>query len=100
MPAHCRKTTSRFANEPDPCPDEKVLQALVAGIGPSGLIERHGGHIANCGRCALLLKRYLDTFSDDLTEAEEEILRQLETSKPEGQMRLLQRMLEHMKRTE
>ena len=75
------------------CPEEEVLQALAAGIGPPGLIELHLGHIADCERCALLLKTYVSDFTDELTAEEEAILSELKTSKPEWQREFVRKIL-------
>lgn len=75
------------------CPDEDGLQALAAGIAPPGFIQDHLEHIASCDRCAFLLKNYLALFSEELTAEERRLLAELETSKPEGQEKLLQKML-------
>ena len=78
------------------CLDEAILQEVAAGIAPPEVMEEHGEHIANCDRCALVLKRYLFEFSDEVTPEEEAILAALKTSKPEGQKQLVDKMLRHM----
>lgn len=66
---------------------------MAAGIGPTGFMEDHLRHIANCDRCAFLLKDYLALFSEELTAEESRLLAQLETSKPEGQRKLVRKIL-------
>lgn len=78
------------------CPGEDVLQSLAAGIAGPGLMDKHGMHIAGCGPCALILKTYVHEFSDDLTAEEEAILTELESSTPEGQKKLIQKLLRQM----
>lgn len=97
MRPHCRTGTKPLPPETPHCPDEKGLQVLAAGIAPLGFMEDHGGHIANCDRCALLLKNYLALFSEELTEEERRFLAELETSKPEGQKNLLQKILQQVR---
>jgi len=41
-------------------------------------MEEHAEHIVNCDRCALLLKRYIFEFSDEVTPEEQAILGELE----------------------
>jgi len=96
MRQHRRADTKPALQSSADCLDEGILQELAAGIAPPGVMEEHGEHIATCNRCALLLKRYLFEFSDEVTPEEEAILSELETSTPEGQKKLLQKMLRHM----
>ena len=93
-PHRCTNTEPALQSSAD-CVDDQTLMELAAGIAPPKIMEKHGGHIANCDRCALLLKRYLFEFSDEVTPEEEAILNELETSKPEGQNKLLEKMLRH-----
>ena len=96
MKENCR-TYTRLPRERSPdCPDEEVLQELAAGIGPPGLMDEHGSHIATCDRCALVLKSYLHDFNDELTAEEEAMLAELESSTPEGQRKIVQRILKHV----
>ena len=96
MRQRCRSDAGPNRGKSADCPEEEVLQALAAGIGPPGLIDLHLGHIADCDRCALLLKTYISEFTDELTAEEEAILSELETSKPEWQRELVQKILRRM----
>ena len=93
MRQHCRTETKPIPPETADCPDESVLQALAAGIESPGFMKDHGGHIANCDRCALLLKNFLALFSDEMTAEESRLLAELKTSKPEGQKNLVRKIL-------
>src|SRR5215470_19043938 len=96
MRQRCRPDAGPNRGKSANCPEEEVLQALAAGIGPPGLIELHLGHIADCERCALLLKTYVSEFTDELTAEEEAILSELQTSKPEWQKEFAQEILRRM----
>lgn len=93
MRQHCQTEIKPIPPDSAGCPDEKVLQELAAGIAPPGFIEDNLEHIASCDRCAFVLKNYLALFSDELTAEERRLLAELETSKPQGQEKLLQKML-------
>jgi hypothetical protein len=93
MSENCRTYKPVVRERSANCPDEEVLQELAAGIGAPGLIDEHGTHIAACDRCALILKTYLHEFSDELTAEEEAMLGELESSTPEGQRKIVQRIL-------
>ena len=96
MRQRCRSDAGRNGGKSADCPEDEVLQALAAGIGPPGLMELHGSHIVDCERCALLLKTYVSDFTDELTAEEEAVLSELETSKPEWQRKLVQEILRRM----
>ena len=60
------------------------------------MMAKHLGHIAGCDYCAGRLRTYLFVFSDEITPDEEILLSELESSKPEGQKKLLQEILRHI----
>jgi hypothetical protein len=82
------------------CINEQALQELAARTAPAGFLEEHGQHISMCNRCASLLKTYLLDFSDEVTPEEDAILNGLESSRPEGQRALLEKLFQHMKESQ
>ncbi|HET9838959.1 MAG TPA: CHAT domain-containing protein [Candidatus Angelobacter sp.] len=76
-----------------PCPDDEVLQELAAGLSSPELAERTLQHVSRCSICGPAVKRYLSEFSDQETPATTRILKQLESSKPEWQRRLVSGVL-------
>src|SRR5215469_1141409 len=96
MRQHQRTNTETALASKTRCINERTLEELAAGIAPPGAMEEHAEHIVNCDRCALLLKTYISEFSDEVTPEEETILCELESSKPVGQKRILQKILSQM----
>lgn len=86
-------------NEPrQNCPAEDVLQEVAAGIGPQELAQQTMQHVARCGDCAQALRRYIREFSDEQSPENAAILKQLESSRPEWQKRLVREAIGGRKR--
>jgi hypothetical protein len=77
-------------NEPRPnCPDNDVLQELAAGILAPAMAEQTMLHVAECKSCGPTLRQYLKEFSEEQTPENIAILRQLQSSTPEWQKKLV-----------
>jgi CHAT domain-containing protein len=75
------------------CPENDVLQELAAGILAPAMAERTMLHVADCKLCARTLKQYLNDFSDEQSADNIAILKQLESSKPEWQKKLVRKLI-------
>lgn len=81
-------------NEPRPnCPDNDVLQELAAGILAPAMAEQTMLHVAECKSCGPTLRQYLSEFSEEQTPENIAILKQLESSTPKGQKRLVRKLI-------
>ncbi|MGH9633346.1 MAG: CHAT domain-containing protein [Candidatus Angelobacter sp.] len=77
-------------NEPRPiCPDNDVLQELAAGILAPAMAEQTMRHVAECKFCGPTLQQYLREFSEEQSPENIAILKQLQSSKPEWQKKLV-----------
>jgi CHAT domain-containing protein len=75
------------------CPDQEVLQELAAGIGSPELARRIMQHVARCGTCGAELRRYIKEFSEEQSPENAAVLRQLQSSKPQWQKRLVRELI-------
>lgn len=81
-------------NEPRPnCPDNDVLQELAAGILAPAMAEQTMLHAAGCKSCGLTLRQYLREFSEEPSPENAAIIQQLQSSKPEGQKKLVRKLI-------
>lgn len=71
------------------CPDDEVLQELAAGISSTEQAEQTMRHVSRCNICAPTLQRYMREFSAEERPENAKILRQLESSEPEWQRKLV-----------
>jgi CHAT domain-containing protein len=77
-------------NEPRPnCPDNDVLQELAAGILAPAMAEQTMRHVAECKFCGPTLQQYLREFSEEQSPENIAILKQLQSSRPEWQKKLV-----------
>ena len=75
------------------CPDDEVLQELAAGILAPALAEQTIQHVARCNTCGAALRRYIREFSEEQSPDDVAILKQLESSKPQWQKRLVRELI-------
>ncbi len=80
------------------CPDQEVLQELAAGIGSPELAQQTMQHVARCSACSAALRRYIREFSEEQAPADVAILKQLQSSKPQWQKRLVRELIGGRKR--
>lgn len=74
------------------CPDNDVLQELAAGILAPAMAEQTMLHAAECKSCGPILKQYLREFSDEQSPENLAILKQLKSSKPAWQKKLVRKL--------
>lgn len=80
-------------NTPRPnCPDNDVLQELAAGILAPAMAEQTMLHAAECKSCGPILRQYLREFSDEPSPENLAILKQLQSSKPAWQKKLVREL--------
>ena len=75
------------------CPDNDVLQELAAGILSPAMAEQTMLHAAECKSCGRILKQYLTEFSDEQSPENLAILKQLQSSKPSWQKKLVRELM-------
>jgi CHAT domain-containing protein len=81
-------------NDPRPnCPDNEVLQELAAGILAPAMAERTMLHVAECKACGPTLLQYAKDFSDEQSPENITILKQLQSSKPAWQRKLVRKLI-------
>ena len=80
------------------CPDQEVLQELAAGIGSPELAQQTMQHVAHCSTCSAALRRYIREFSAEQSPEDVAILRQLQSSRPQWQKRLVRELVGGRKR--
>ncbi|HZI58463.1 MAG TPA: hypothetical protein VFF39_16905 [Verrucomicrobiae bacterium] len=80
------------------CPDEDVLQEVAAGASSQELAEQTIQHVARCSDCAQALRRYIREFSSEQSPEDIAILKQLQSSRPEWQKRLVRESIGDRKR--
>jgi tetratricopeptide (TPR) repeat protein len=81
-------------NEPRPnCPDNDVLQELAAGILAPAMAEQIMLHVAECKTCGPTLRRYLREFSEEQSPENIAILKELQSSKPAWQKKLVRKLI-------
>jgi CHAT domain-containing protein len=81
-------------NEPRPnCPDNDVLQELAAEILAPAKAEQIMPHIAECKFCGPTLRQYLREFSDEQSPENIAILKELQSSKPGWQKKLVRQLI-------
>ena len=77
-------------NDPRPdCPDNDVLQELAAGILAPAMAEQTMLHVAECKLCGPTLRQYLREFSEEQSPQNIAILKELQSSKPAWQKKLV-----------
>lgn len=80
-------------NAPRPnCPENDVLQELAAGILAPAMAEQTMLHVAQCRFCGPILRQYLKEFSEEQSPENIAILKQLQSSKPEWQKKLVREL--------
>ncbi len=81
-------------NVPRPnCPDNDVLQELAAGISAPAMAEQTMLHVAECKLCGPTLRQYLREFSEEQTPENIAVLRQLQSSTPSWQKKLVRKLI-------
>lgn len=75
------------------CPNDDVLQELAAGILSPAMAEQTMQHVARCNICGAALRRYIREFSEEQSPGDIAILKQLESSKPQWQKRLVRELI-------
>jgi tetratricopeptide (TPR) repeat protein len=75
------------------CPDNDVLQELAAGILAPAMAEQTMLHVAECKSCGPILKQYLREFSDEQSPENLALLKQLKSSKPAWQKKLVRELI-------
>ena len=81
-------------NDPRPnCPDNDVLQELAAGILAPAMAEQTMLHVAECKSCGPILRQYLREFSDEQSPENIAILKELQSSKPAWQKKLVRELI-------
>src|ERR1700744_2186381 len=80
------------------CPDESVLQELAAGIVSPELAQQTMQHVARCSQCGPLLRKYIKDFSDERSPEDISLIKQLKSSKPRWQKRLVRDLIGTPKR--
>ncbi|HEV7673886.1 MAG TPA: CHAT domain-containing protein [Candidatus Angelobacter sp.] len=75
------------------CPEDDVLQELAAGILAPALAQQTMLHVAECKLCAPTLQRYLREFSEEQSPENVAILNQLQSSRPQWQKKLVQKLI-------
>src|SRR5215831_18546656 len=81
----------RPAPKPD-CPRLPEWASLAAGQVEGGRRDELLAHASECDACGAVLRAVTEDFAPDLTEAETRVLESLESSKPEWQRAMAQRM--------
>jgi tetratricopeptide (TPR) repeat protein len=81
-------------NHPRPnCPDDDVLQELAAGILAPAMAQQTMLHAAECKSCGPTLRQYLREFSDEQSPENIAILKELQSSKPAWQKKLVRELI-------
>ena len=81
-------------NNPRPnCPDNDVLQELAAGILAPAMAQQTVLHAAECKSCGPILRQYLREFSDEQLPENIAILKELQSSKPAWQKKLVRELI-------
>jgi hypothetical protein len=75
------------------CPDNDVLQELAAGILAPAMAEQTMLHVAECNFCGPTLRQYLREFSEEQSPENIAILKQLQSSKPAWQKKLVRKSI-------
>ena len=70
-----------------------MLQELAAGILAPAMAEQTMLHAAECKSCGPILKQYLTEFSDEQSPENLAILKQLQSSKPAWQKKLVRELI-------
>jgi hypothetical protein len=80
------------APTPD-CPDEGDIRQLAAGLLPDAVSDQLTRHAATCDHCGLLLRTYIEDFSDDFSKEEQAVLANLQSSSAAWQKKTAKEML-------
>ena len=75
------------------CPDNDVLQELAAGILAPGMAEQTMLHAAECKSCGPILRQYLREFSEEQSPENIAILKELQSSEPAWQKKLVRELI-------
>jgi CHAT domain-containing protein len=75
------------------CPDNDVLQELAAGILAPAMAQQTMLHVAECKFCAPTLRQYLKEFSEEQSPENIAILKDLQSSKPAWQKKLVRELM-------
>ena len=75
------------------CPDNDVLQELAAGILAPAMAEQTMLHVAECKFCGPILRQYLREFSEEQSPENVAILKELQSSKPAWQKKLVRELI-------
>ena len=75
------------------CPDNDVIQELAAGILAPGMAEQTMLHVSECKSCGPILRQYLREFSDEQSPENIAILKELRSSKPAWQKKLVRDLI-------
>ena len=75
------------------CPDNDVLQELAAGILAPAMAEQTMLHVAECKSCGPALRQYLREFSEEQSPENIAILKQLQSSNPAWQKKLVRELI-------
>ena len=86
------QTVSKSDN-PD-CPSRNDLRQLAAGLLSSAEAEKIIRHAGTCDHCGSLLRTYTEDFSDDLTQEEQAVLSQLQSTSPSWQKNTARQILQ------
>ena len=75
------------------CPDNDVLQELAAGILAPAMAQQTMLHAAECKSCGPILRQYLREFADEQSPENIAILKELQSSKPAWQKKLVRELI-------
>jgi len=75
------------------CPSEDDLRSLAAGICTDLITVELTAHATKCDRCRLLLFKYIEEFSDELTLEQNAVLNGLNSATPKWQQQTARQML-------
>src|SRR5436305_11438552 len=75
------------------CPDNDVLQELAAGILAPAMAEQTMLHAAECKACGPILRQYPREFSEEQSAENIATLKELQSSKPAWQKKLVRELL-------
>ncbi|HEY6351872.1 MAG TPA: hypothetical protein VI636_20945 [Candidatus Angelobacter sp.] len=85
--------TVKTATTPD-CLSEEDLRKQAAGLFPAAVASQWMRHVAACNRCAMLLRTYVEDFSDDFSPEERALLGQIKSASPDWQRQAARKTLQ------
>lgn len=74
------------------CPAPAEWASLAAGLAEAGRRDELLAHASQCDACGAVLHSVVEDFSEDMTDAESQALKALESAKPEWQRDVARRM--------